>query len=292
MAGTGSFWVAGAGTDSRLGWPVRSVAVSVVAAAALVASLATPVQAGPAEPANPSAVSSAAKAARGVPLSRPDAVSAGVTARVSGQRVEVESLRDEFSATFVNPDGSWTTEQHAGQQRWLDEADGEWREVDLDLVTRFDGSVAPKGHPGDLVLSGGGGAAGSDLVRVKSPRVPKVANAKNGQGKGGTGNGAAVEREEFSLAWAKKLPKPVLEGQRATYPQVSPGVDLVVESRRSGFEQYFVINDAAGLPASGRVSWSFTLKTPLLEYAAKKGRLPRPEVRLRPGSPAFSGPSR
>jgi hypothetical protein len=59
-------------------------------------------------------------------VSRPDVVSARVTARAQGSRVEVESLRDETSSTWVNPDGTLTTEQHQGQIRFRDtsRADG------------------------------------------------------------------------------------------------------------------------------------------------------------------------
>jgi hypothetical protein len=67
--------------------------------------------------------------------------------------VEVESQRSETSSTWVNPDGTLTTDQHAGPIRFR-ESDGSWRDVDLALAEQADGSVAPKGHPGGLRLSG------------------------------------------------------------------------------------------------------------------------------------------
>jgi hypothetical protein len=43
------------------------------------------------------------------------------------------------------------------------------------------------------------------------------------------------------VSWDSPLPTPVLSGTTATYPDVRPGVDLVVESLRSGLEVSFVV---------------------------------------------------
>ena len=93
-----------------------------------------------------------------------DAVSAAVSARAQGARVEVEELRDEFSTTWVNPDGSFTTQAHAGVVRFKD-AKGAWRNVDLNLAERTDGTVGAKSHPlgvslADKSKGAGGGAKG------------------------------------------------------------------------------------------------------------------------------------
>ena len=222
--------------------------MGVLAATTLLVSMAQPVTAAPRTA--PVTAPAAPSKAAGEPLSRPDGVAARVTALSSGERVEVEGLRDEFSSTFVNPDGSWTTQAHAGQQRFGDGRGG-WRQVDLALERAGDGSVRAKGHPGGLRLSGGGaGVGGVDLVTVDEPAAPGAA-------------GAAGEARQVSLAWGGRLPAPVLDGERATYEDVTAGVDMVVASRRSGFEQLFVLNDpsvVAAAPAGG-LSWSFTART-------------------------------
>lgn len=68
-----------------------------------------------------------------------------------------------------------------------------------------------------------------------------------------------------ALAWPGKLGKPVLAGNRATYVDVQPGVDLVVDALRTGYEQSMVIKTPAalaGLSAGGAaVSWSLPTKT-------------------------------
>lgn len=103
-----------------------------------------------------SAVSSAAvKSAR--VGSRPDAVSAGVSARAQGSRVEVLSLRSRDSTTWANPDGTLTTEQSAGLVRFKDAA-GAWRAVDLSLSAKpaADGAVGVVSSAQDVVFGGAG----------------------------------------------------------------------------------------------------------------------------------------
>lgn len=77
-----------------------------------------------------------------------DEVGAVVQARATGRRVEVLSLRTETSRTWVNADGTWTTEDAAGPVRFVDEA-GVWQDIDLDfeVVEGTDGAadvVAPQ----------------------------------------------------------------------------------------------------------------------------------------------------
>ena len=231
--------------------------VGVVAAAVLVPTMAQ---------AAPPQVEVVTAAVKPKPVtSAADAVSAAVSARAQGARVEVEELRDEFSTTWVNPDGSFTTQAHAGVQRFKD-AKGSWRNVDLNLVERSDGTVGAKSHPlgvslADKSKGAGGGAKGAtatDLVVVdEKPGKDKAAR-------------------QVVLGWPGKLAAPVLDGTRATYTDVSPGVDVVVESRRSGFEQLTVIRDEAALDAlvaaagGGDVSWSLLVKTKGLSARAEK----------------------
>ncbi|MEP7368612.1 MAG: DNRLRE domain-containing protein [Dermatophilaceae bacterium] len=182
---------------------------------------------------------------------RPDLLSARVAARAQGSRVEAESERSGTSTTWVNPDGTLTTEQHQGLIRFR-ESDGSWRDVDLTMAEQADGTVAPKGHPGGLRLKGATkSASGAPLSTTENDVI------STDEGKGGA-NGV-------SLAWKGRLGKPVLAGNRATYAEVQPGVDLVVDALRTGYEQSLVIKTPAalaGLSASGaELSWSLPVKT-------------------------------
>lgn len=198
--------------------------------------------------------------------SRPDVVSARLAARAQGSRVEVEQLRTETASTWVNPDGTFTTEQHQGPIRFKDPGAKDpktaaWVNVNLDVEAKSDGTAGAVGHPGGLSLAGktagaGKGAKGSDATDAVSV---------------GAGSGRTV-----TLGWPGTLPAPALKGEAATYPDVFPGVDFVVQSRRTGFESDVVIKSAAARDAlvakagADLVSFSFLLKTKGLTARAEK----------------------
>lgn len=217
-------------------------------------------------------------------------VAASVAARVSGVPVELTGLRDEFSTTWVNPDGSLTTEVATGQVRFAGE-DGDWVQVDLELVANPDGTVAPVGHPEGLVFAGGDVSAtgadpddgGTDLVALThtptevegEPGTEGVASGDSSGGEG-TAEGEALAGEDTGSDGSTSAPvevvlglpalvgEPVLEGPSATYVDVWPGVDVVVQARRDGFEQWFVITEAAAVEAlpgeDGVASWSMPVR--------------------------------
>ena len=164
-----------------------------------------------------------------------DLVAAQVTARAQGARVEVEELRSESSTTWVNPDGTLTTDQHGVPIRFRDER-GAWRDVDLSLAEASDGSVVARSHRLGLSVAGSGkgarggvkGSGESDLVGVvEAPGKDKAVR-------------------DVVVAWPGALGAPSVEAGRARFA-AGAGVDVVVDSRRSGFEVYVVIKDAAAL---------------------------------------------
>lgn len=63
--------------------------------------------------------------------------------------------------------------------------------------------------------------------------------------------------QQIALQWKGGLPKPVLNGTRATYPGAVPGGDVVVEATRTGFEQYVDINQR---PAAGGYGYTLPLR--------------------------------
>ncbi|MGW3961041.1 RICIN domain-containing protein [Amycolatopsis sp. NPDC005003] len=151
------------------------------------------------------------------PAEAADLPSARATARLQNRRIEALSERTETETTWVNPDGSRTTEVNGGPIRVRR---GEaWVPVDLTLTQGADGAVRSKAHPRGLVLAGAGGKQGEtrDLASVQ---------AAGGQ---------------VALQYTGPLPAPVLAGDTATYPEIQPGVDLQVKATRTGFEQFFVV---------------------------------------------------
>ncbi len=144
-------------------------------------------------------------------------VNARLTAQAQGRRIEVVEARTESTTLWANPDGTMSMESFAGPVRFKER--GRWVGVDLTLVRNADGSVGPKAHPRGLRLAGRTGTSGGDLAVL---------------GRGG---------KELALGWKGALPEPRLNGAKATYDDVLPGTDLVVEATRTGFEQYLVVGD-------------------------------------------------
>jgi RHS repeat-associated protein len=157
------------------------------------------------------------------PACRPSQASATVaaaTARACDVTVEVIEERSETADVFVNPDGSRTAKIYSGPVRMRD-ASGGFVPVDLTLRFAADGSIAPVAHPGALRLSGPVSAGTHELLSINA---------------GGS---------RVALDWVGALPAPVLTGNRATYREVRPGVDLVVEATRGGVEQTLVVKTRA-----------------------------------------------
>lgn len=144
-------------------------------------------------------------------------------AAATGKPVEVAFQTTESLISFAQPDGTVTVESAAGPVRT--DIDGEWLDVDTTLEFTASG-VRPAAVTGEIVFSDGG----TEPMAV-------------------LGDG---EQASISLDWAGSLPRPVLEGNKATYPDVFPDVDLVLTATRLGFEQHLLVNerpDAATLEA-------------------------------------------
>jgi RHS repeat-associated protein len=219
-------------------WSARLAAGLAVVVTATVAPALTTRRTAAAAPPVPVV---AAPARVECPKDRPDVASAAVSAKLCGGRVEVSGLISETSQTWVNADGTLTSERHLGPVR-VRQGDA-WVPADFTLRRLPDGTVASKAHPRGLRLSGARLDAGEhDLVTV------------------GVGDSAV------SVAWAGRLPEPVLEGAKATYREVLPSVDLVVEATRTGYKQVFVVKDRAGLASVARIP--LALKTGKLTAAA------------------------
>ena len=251
---------------SRFVWWLRGLAFAVAAAVgfSLGAVVAT------AAPASPETT---ATLEAGEEPSAADEVSAQVSARASGSRVEVLSARTVSSRTWVNPDGSLTTEEAGVPVRFL-ASDGSWRDIDTTLIADTAGSARAGASPLGLSVAGktraaGGGSRGAsetDLVAVTEP----AQLAQDGRVVAAGGEGRSVV-----VSWPGALPAPTLEGDTATYAEVSPGVDVTVQARRSGFEQLTVLKSKAAVDAAveagrGVASWDLVVKTKGLTARATK----------------------
>lgn len=137
--------------------------------------------------------------------------SARTTAAAQGSRVEVTSLEDEYSDTYVNPDGTLTTESSPTPVHV--EQDGAWVPVDFSL-RHIAGGWSPAASPVDVAFSDGGE---KDAVTF--------------------GDGSRT----LDLSWDVTLPQPSVSGATATY-DLGDGESLVLTAVPNGFEQSLVLD--------------------------------------------------
>ncbi|MEV6602488.1 RHS repeat-associated core domain-containing protein [Actinoplanes sp. NPDC051346] len=166
-------------------------------------------------------------------LERPDEAAALVTARMTQQSVRIGGLTTETAEYFARPDGQIEAKVSAGPVRTMQ--GGKWVPIDLTLQLAEDGSVRPVADVLGLQISGARTGSG-DLASV---------------GSGG---------RRLALGWTGKLPTPVLDGNRAKYRDVAPGVDLVVEATRSGFEQFVIVKSRDAVDHLPSLSFPLTGK--------------------------------
>ncbi|WP_306371025.1 LamG-like jellyroll fold domain-containing protein [Nocardiopsis sp. CC223A] len=133
----------------------------------------------------------------------------------TGEPVLVEELLQERRDVVANPDGSFTATEYVQPVRV--HQDGDWADADPTLGERSDGRLSPEASTIGLSLSNGGDGPLATLTRAG---------------------------KELELDWPTALPEPTVDGDTATYPQVLPGVDLVVRAGVDGFSQVLVVQDA------------------------------------------------
>ncbi|MFC9690438.1 RICIN domain-containing protein [Kribbella sp. NPDC056951] len=156
------------------------------------------------------------------------------------QRVELEHLRNETTQVFREPSGLHTMEQFAYPVR-ARKGSG-WVPIDTKLTLRPDGSIRPGTIVTDLRLSGGG-----DGKLVALGKADK----------------------QVRMDWKGKLPKPVLAGDTATYPEVLPGVDLQVRAEATGFQHLLVVKNRAAASNPALRQLRFPISGTGLRLAAK-----------------------
>ncbi|WP_338897771.1 hypothetical protein WBG99_21050 [Streptomyces sp. TG1A-60] len=159
------------------------------------------------------------------PAEADDEASAQLMARLQDRRIEILGARTEATTTWANPDGTVTVESFTGPIRVQDAA-GKWRPVDVTL-SEADGEIVPKAAAADIAFSAGGSAA-------------PLAQVSRGE-------------KSFGVAWDGALPKPVLKGNTATYPDAVPGGDVVVSALPEGFSHSVVLRERPSGPVEFRL---------------------------------------
>ncbi|MEU6541154.1 DNRLRE domain-containing protein [Streptomyces sp. NPDC047000] len=145
---------------------------------------------------------------------------------MSGERAELFSQRTSDTTTYVNPDGTLTTESYAGPVRVRDD-DGNWEPIDTELSDTGD-SLEPQAAAADITVSDGGD---THLVSV------------------------SADGKSFGMTWPDALPAPSVDGDTASY-DVGDGQKLTVTALPQGFSENVVLDSA---PAYGSVSYRIPL---------------------------------
>ncbi|MEV5573913.1 LamG domain-containing protein [Spirillospora sp. NPDC052269] len=147
-------------------------------------------------------------------------------AKSSGKEVEVTGLRSETREVVAQPDGLLEGVEHLRPVRTM--KGGKWVGVDPTLHRSADGAIAPAASTVGLTFSDGGSG-------------PLVKMTRAGR--------------QMTLTWPSALPKPTLDGETATYPEVLPGVDLQVRADVDGFGQVLIVKtpEAAADPRVAQI---------------------------------------
>ncbi|WP_338675262.1 DNRLRE domain-containing protein [Streptomyces sp. SCSIO 30461] len=186
------------------------------------------------------------------PATAGSVAAARLKAKIQNRRIEALDARTETSTVHVNPNGSVTEEAHTGPIRFKDDR-GAWQDVDISLHKLSDGSVGARRHPHGLRLAGRSAAPKglrSTGRKTASAGVPLVTL------EGRTG-------QRIQLGWYGALPAPQIEGEENTvarYRNALPATDLLIESTRSGYEQFLELKDRSAVDASGAIAYSLTAK--------------------------------
>ncbi|ACU72073.1 Ricin B lectin [Catenulispora acidiphila DSM 44928] len=201
--------------------PALAITAAPIAAAGAAAAARSdqPAAAAPAAVQGPSAAA-AAKPAPAAPdpqaaLRKAMAV-AHAKAEQTKKQVVVEAANTAHDTMYANPDGSFNLTQDTDAVRT--DVTGSWGPIDTTLVRAADGSVHAKAAVLGITFSGGGTGA---LARLDD---------------GG---------HRATLTWPAALPKPVLSGSSALYPNVYPDTDLRVTADAEGIREVLIVKTAA-----------------------------------------------
>ncbi|PZT77542.1 MULTISPECIES: VCBS repeat-containing protein [unclassified Streptomyces] len=265
----------------------RFAAFAALLCAALVAGLLawTPWERGPEAP--------QAKDSGG-PLTAAEALE---KAREQKREVAVEAETTPTSRTFARPDGTWRSEIHAVPVR-ARRSDGSWAKLDADLRRSADGTrLRPANTPGEVEFAAGAAAGGPDGTGGSDGLArPAGSDSASGSGSGGSVRPAvwrpadrrpfvrttapSTARQETFLAsvtygghtvtytWPGALPDPVVEGNRALYREVLPGVDLLLVAREEGgFGQLLIVKNEKAARRQALRKVAYGLRSETAEFA-------------------------
>lgn len=161
----------------------------------------------------------------------------------TGKSVEVTAARTARSSTWARPDGLMTKRLYSSPVRA--KVGGEWKKIDPSLH-RTAAGWEPAATNTRMVFSAGSG--GRDGQRASRSAVRRVSLLKRAVADGTETPlvtlyvGVAGEYP-IQLTWPGPVPAPIIDGNRALYPEIFPGGDLVLTADDDGFGQLLVLKN-------------------------------------------------
>ncbi|GAA2780880.1 DNRLRE domain-containing protein [Streptomyces showdoensis] len=200
--------------------------------------------------------------ARNASVGPRDEATAVAEAKRTGKKVLVETATTETQLIWAQPNGKMLTQIDALPQR-AKNAEGNWAPIDTTLHrTKAAGplNVSPANAVVPVRFSSGSGGGKAARADRSFSRLPLAE---------GTSNGTPLAEVELgghtvTYTWPTALPEPVLDGPRALYPEVFPGVDLLLVARaEGGFGQVLIVKnrEAAKNQALSTVKFGMSSKT-------------------------------
>ncbi len=172
-------------------------------------------------------------------------------------------MRDASSTTYARPDGSFELETRAVPFRAM--VDGVWRTIDTDLHRTKDGDWAPTAVNNPVVFSPG--SRGERATRSENRTSIRPAALTTAQDATSTDLVTLTTGgHQLTLTWPGTLPAPVIDGDRALYQDVLPGVDLLLTARDSGFSHVLIVKNAEAAADPELAALSYGLTSPDLTF--------------------------
>jgi len=190
---------------------------------------------------------------------------AAASAARTGKRVEATALRTAYSTTWADPDGSLHRRIHASPIRA--KVGGTWKSIDTTLARVEDG-WAPRATNTQVVFSAGthgahsGRSSRSQISRVELKAVAIAGDDTTGSPLVTLSTGG----HDMVLTWPGEIPEPVIDGSRALYPEIIPGVDLVLAADDGGFSQLLVVKNRTAADDPRLAKLTYGLSSPDLSF--------------------------
>ncbi|MFI7598246.1 hypothetical protein [Actinoplanes sp. NPDC049681] len=165
-----------------------------------------------------------------------------------GSPVLIAAETSETSQSWALPNGQIRVELSSAPVRAR--KNNKWVPIDLTLVRQPDGSVAPVAHPNELRLSGATEDVGLHAL-------------------------ATLESEgsDVAMGFEGELPEPELSGSKATYRNIKPNIDLVVEATPKGVESFYIVKKRSAASQVAKLTMPITAEDAVSHELDKDGGL-------------------